>query len=136
MSVVFVVGFMAYGTRAMNAAILQLHKDLEEAAYVSGAPRWRTVLRVFFPLMMPTFAGVWIWTMLHAVRIAGTPLMLYEGEENEVLAIRIWNMWDEGKVQQVGAIGTLLLIVLLTITVLIRLASFGRGAHVQEASAN
>ena len=135
MSVAFTVGFMSYGTRAMNAAILQLHKDLEEAAYVSGAPRWRTVWRIFYPLMMPTFAGVWIWSVLHAVRQAGQPLMLYEGEENEVLAILIWNMWDEGKVEQVGAIGTLMILVLLVITVLVRMVGFGRGAHIQGSSA-
>ena len=38
----FSVLFLAYGTRAMNAAILQIHTDLEEAAEVSGAPPWRT----------------------------------------------------------------------------------------------
>lgn len=134
MSLAFTVGFVAYGTRAMNAAILQVHKDLEEAAYVSGAPRWRTVWRIFYPLMLPTFAGVWIWTMLHAVRQAGMPLMLYEGEENEVLAILIWNMWDEGKIQQVGAVGTLLILVLLMVTIIVRLLSFGRGAHIQASA--
>ncbi len=132
-SLAFTAGFVAYGTRAMNAAILQVHKDLEEAAYVSGAPKWRTVWRIFYPLMMPTFAGVWIWSMLHAVRQAGMPLILYEGEEHEVLAVLIWNMWDEGKVEQVGAVGTLLILVLLLITVMIRLVGFGRSAHIQNA---
>lgn len=131
-SLAFTVGFVAYGTRAMNAAILQVHKDLEEAAYVSGAPPWRTVWRIFYPLMLPTFAGVWIWSMLHAVRQAGKPLMLYEGEENEVLAILVWNMWDEGRIEQVGAVGTLLILVLLLITVMVRLLAFGRGAHIQN----
>ncbi len=133
MSLAFTVGFVAYGTRAMNAAILQVHKDLEEAAYVSGAARWRTVWRIFYPLMLPSFAGVWIWAMLHAVRQAGQPLMLYEGEENEVLAILIWNMWDEGKVEQVGAIGVMLILVLLLVTVLVRILGFGRGAHIQNS---
>ena len=113
MSLAFTVSFIAYGTRAMNAAILQIHKDLEEAAYVSGAPRWRTVLRIFGPLMLPTFAGVWIWSTLHAVRQAGMPLMLYQGEENKVLSIMIWNLWSDGKIQQVGAIGALLIVLLL-----------------------
>src|SRR5690242_3684130 len=48
--------------------------------------------------------------------------------------VRIWNMWDEGKVQQVGAIGTVLLFVLLSITILIGVVSFGRSAHIQEAA--
>ncbi len=133
MSIAFTVGFMAYGTRAMNAAILQVHKDLEEAAQVSGATNLRTMLRVFFPLMLPTFVGVWIWSMLHAVRQAGMPLVLYEGENNQVLAILIWNMWDQGNIEGVGAIGTLLIVSLLIITVTLRLIGFGRGAAVQHA---
>ena len=129
MSLAFTVSFIAYGTRAMNAAILQIHKDLEEAAYVSGAPRWRTVLRIFGPLMLPTFAGVWIWSTLHAVRQAGMPLMLYQGEENKVLSIMIWNLWSDGKIQQVGAIGALLIVLLLLLTVIVRLIGFGRRSN-------
>jgi iron(III) transport system permease protein len=131
-SIAFSVGFMAYGTRSMNAAILQIHKDLEEAAQVSGARQWRTMWRIFYPLMLPTFVGVWIWTMLHAVRIAGKPLILYEGAENQVLAILIWNMWDEGNIEGVGAIGALMIAGLLIITLGLRLMGFGRGAAIQK----
>ncbi len=133
MSIAFTVGFIAYGTRSMNAAILQIHKELEEAAYTSGAGRWRTLWRVFYPLMLPTFVGVWIWAMLLAIRQAGKPLVLYEGSENQVLAILIWNMWDSGEIEAVGAIGTLLILGLLVVTLGLRLMGFGRGAMVQKS---
>jgi len=132
-SLAFCVGFMAYGTRSMNAAILQIHKDLEEAAQVSGARQWRTMWRIFYPLMLPTFVGVWIWAMLHAVRQAGKPLVLYEGAENQVLAILIWNMWDEGNIEGVGAIGALMIFGLLVITLGLRMMGFGRGIAIQKA---
>ncbi len=125
-SIGFTISFLAYGTRSMNAALLQIHKELEEAAYVSGAPPWRTMWRIFVPLMMPTLVGVWIWVVLHAVRIAGMPLMLYEGPDNQVLAILIWNMWDEGYIPAVAAIGTLLMIVLLLLTLAVRFLGFRR----------
>jgi len=131
MTIAFSIGYMAYGTRAMNAAILQIHKDLEEAAHVSGAARMRTMIKVFFPLMMPTFIGVWVWAMLHVIRTAGKPLILYEGEENQVLAILMWNMWDEGYLEAVAAIGTLLMVFLLAVTLLLRFAGFGRGTRMQ-----
>ena len=127
-SIGFTISFLSYGTRSMNAALLQIHKELEEAAYVSGAPPWRTMWRVFVPLMMPTFVGVWIWVVLHAVRIAGMPLILSEGPGNQVLAILIWNMWDEGYVPAVAAIGTLLMITLLLLTLLVRIIGFRRHA--------
>ncbi len=132
-SIAFAINFMSYGTRAMNAAILQIHKDLEEAASISGAPQWRVMWRVFVPLLLPSFVGVWIWTLLHAIRIAGTPLLLYEGAENQVLAVMMWNMWDEGYVTTVGALGTMLMIFLLLLTLGLRVFGFGRGAHIQGA---
>ncbi len=123
----FTVIFLAYGTRAMNAAILQIHKDLEEAAGTSGAPPWRIMLRIFVPLMMPTFVGVWIYVVLLAIRLAGLPLILFDGPSNEVLAVLIWYMWDEGNVEAVGAIGVMLMTGLFVLTLGLRFVGFGRG---------
>ncbi len=126
----FTVNFIAYGTRSMNAAILQIHRELEEAAYTSGARPWRTTLRIFFPLMMPAFAGLWIWVALLASRIAGTPLMLAEGKENMVLSILIWQMWDWGHIGAVAAIGTLLILALLVLTITVRFLAFRRQTQI------
>jgi iron(III) transport system permease protein len=134
MTIAFTIGFLSYGTRSMNAAILQIHKELEEAAQVSGAPHWRTMWRIFYPLLLPTIVGLWIWCMLHAVRHASVPLILYDGPENRVLAVMIWRMWDEGEVGGVGAIGVLLIIALMVITLGLRMMGFGRGAKVQQVA--
>jgi len=132
--IVFTIGFMSYGTRVMNAAILQIHKDLEEAAQISGATQLRVMWRVFTPLLMPAFAGVWIWTALHAVRFAGQPLILAEGEKNELLAVTIWNLWHEGQAVMVGAIGTMLILTLLILTLLVRLGTSNRKLRPQTAT--
>jgi iron(III) transport system permease protein len=132
--IAFTIGYISYGTRVMNAAVMQIHKDLEEAAKISGAPPWRVLWRVFFPLLQPAFVGVWIWTLLHVVRSAGKPLILTSGAENEVLALVIWNMWDQGYMEAVGAIGTLLMLALFVIALVIRRFGFGRGPHIQEAT--
>jgi iron(III) transport system permease protein len=133
MTIAFTIGFLSYGTRSMNAAILQIHKELEEAAQVSGAPHWRTMWRIFYPLLLPTIVGLWIWCMLHAVRHASVPLILYDGAENRVLAVLIWRMWDEGEVGGVGVIGVLLIVALMIITLGLRMMGFGRGAKIQQA---
>ncbi|MEE8548650.1 MAG: iron ABC transporter permease [Alphaproteobacteria bacterium] len=130
-AIAFTVGFIAYGTRSMNAALLQIHKDLEEAAYVSGAVKWRVMWRIFYPLMLPSLIGVAVWTMLHAVRQASVPLILYEGERNQVLSVLIWNMWDDGQIQAVGAMGAMMILGLLLITLALRIAGFGRGKYIQ-----
>jgi iron(III) transport system permease protein len=127
-AIAFAVSFISYGTRAMNAAIIQIHRDLEEAASVSGAPMWRIMWRVFLPLMLPSFIGVWVWTMLHVVRIAGLPLVLFDGADNQVLAVFIWMAWDQGNIGIVGAIGTMLMAALFIVTLGFRFFGFGRGA--------
>lgn len=128
MVIAFTISFVAYGTRTMNAAILQIHRDLEEAALMSGASAWRTVRRVFVPLVMPSLVGLWIWAVLHAVRAAGLPLMLYQGANNQVLSITIWNMWTDGQIAQVGAVATIMILALLTLTLTLRGLGFGRSA--------
>jgi iron(III) transport system permease protein len=128
MVIAFTISFVAYGTRTMNAAILQIHRDLEEAALMSGAAWWRTVRRIFVPLVMPSLVGLWIWAVLHAVRAAGLPLMLYQGANNQVLSITIWNMWTDGQIAQVGAVATIMILLLLTFTLLLRGLGFGRSA--------
>jgi iron(III) transport system permease protein len=129
--IAFTIGYISYGTRVMNAAVMQVHKDLEEAAKISGARPWRVFWRVFLPLLQPAFVGVWIWAVLHVVRSAGKPLILTSGAENEVLAVVIWNMWDQGYMEAVGAIGTMLMLALLIITLAIRRFGFGRGPQIQ-----
>jgi iron(III) transport system permease protein len=127
MVIAFTLSFVAYGTRTMNAAILQIHRDLEDAALINGARPWRMVWRIFVPLMMPTLAGLWIWAVLHAVRVAGLPLMLYQGARNQVLSVLIWNMWTDGAIGNVGAIATMLVLALLVVTLALRAVGFGRG---------
>ena len=121
------VSFLAYGTRTMNAAILQIHKDLEEAALVSRAVPWRVLWRVFRPLVLPSFVGVWVYIVLLAVRLAGVPLILYEGRSNEVLAVLIWYLWDDGEIEAVAAMGVMLMVTLFLLVAGIRLLGFGRN---------
>lgn len=125
--IAFMISYMAFGTRTMNAAVIQIHNDLEDAAKMSGAPNWQVMWRIFCPLLLPALGGVFIWTMLHAIRAAGLPLMLADGPSNEVLAVVIWQMWDQGYVEQVGAIGTMLMAFLFVVTVGMRHLGFGRN---------
>ena len=134
--IAFIIGYMSYGTRVMNAALLQVHKDLEDAAKMSGARQWRVMWRVFCPLLLPSMVGVWIWAILHVVRAAGMPLILADGSENEVLAVVIWNMWDQGYVEAVGAFGTILILVMLAFTMGLRIFGFGRGVSMQSSTSS
>jgi iron(III) transport system permease protein len=83
--------------------------------------------RIFLPLMAPALIGVGVWSLLNASRIMGIPVLLYEGTRNQVLAVLMWNMWEQGQLQVVAALGTAMTIVLLGITLALRFFGFGKG---------
>ena len=118
--IVFTIGFLAYGARAMSSSLVQIHTDIEEAALVSGAPAWQVMRRVLLPLLLPACLGLALWTILQSIRMASQPLILLEGAKNEVLAVTIWNLWGEGQAAQVGAIGVMMIASMLLLAMLLQ----------------
>jgi ABC-type Fe3+ transport system permease subunit len=59
--------------------------------------------------------------------LAGLPLLLFDGPSNEVLAVLIWYLWDEGNVESAAAVGVMLMTVLFFLTLILRLVGFGRN---------
>jgi iron(III) transport system permease protein len=114
-----VVAYVAFGTRLMNSAIMQVHKELEQAAYVSGAGTMRTLFSITLPLLFPAFAAGWVWVAVHALRSFSIPLML-ASRENEVFAVLLWEYWDEGTASLSSALGVLMILVLIPMTLLMR----------------
>src|SRR5258705_12811973 len=111
----------------MNGAILRSHQDVKRPGSTSGARQWRVMLRIFLPLVTPALVGVWIWSLLHAARITGVPILLYEGTKSQVVAVLMWTKWQQGQLTEVAALGTTLTAFLLIVSVCVRLAGFGKG---------
>ena len=108
--------YIAFGSRTMNGALIQVHKELEEAAEVSGAT-WGRILRgIMLPLVLPAFVSGWIWVASHSLRSFSIPLML--GTRNsKVLSVIMWDLWDQGMAGPTAALGVLLIVALAVITV-------------------
>jgi iron(III) transport system permease protein len=108
--------YIAFGSRTMNAAVTQLHVELEEAGRISGA-RWATIMRrILFPLLLPAFISGWIWVASHAFRSFSIPLML-QSRESIVLSVIMWDLWNEGKAGPTAALGMLLIVALVILTI-------------------
>jgi iron(III) transport system permease protein len=115
----FVISYIAFATRLMNSAIIQIQKELEQAAYVCGATPTRTLLAITLPLIFPAFAAGWVWVAVHALRGFSIPLML-SSKNNEVFAVLLWDFWDRGLVSTAAALGVLLILVLIPMTLVMR----------------
>jgi iron(III) transport system permease protein len=115
----FVISYIAFATRLMNSAIIQIQKELEQAAYVCGATPTRTLLAITLPLIFPAFAAGWVWVAVHVLRGFSIPLML-SSKNNEVFAVMLWDYWDRGLVSTASALGVLLILVLIPLTLIMR----------------
>jgi len=115
----FIVSYIAFATRLMNSAIIQVQKELEQAAYVCGATPTRTLLAITLPLLFPAFAAGWVWVAVHVLRGFSIPLML-SSKNNEVFAVSLWEFWDRGLISTASALGVLLIAVLIPLTLIMR----------------
>lgn len=114
-----IASYIAFGTRLMNTGIAQVHKELEQAAYTSGATVTSTLFTITLPLLFPVFAAGWVWVAVHALRAFSIPLML-SSKQNEVFAVLLWEYWDEGEAPLAAALGVLLMLVLIPLTLSMR----------------
>lgn len=89
-AVALVVAVVPIAMRGLQPAILQINRELEEAARVSGAHPLRVVLQVVLPLILPSFLAGWfvvaivisgnlaIPVLLSSVHSPTVPLLVYE----------------------------------------------------------
>ena len=113
--------YLAFGTRAMNGAVVQVSKELEEAARASGAGRIRMLFRITLPLILPAFVSAWIWVVAHAMRAFSIPLLL-ASSDTELISVRLWTMWERGDAAKAAALGVMLIAVLGVVTAMSRWA--------------
>ncbi|MGE0627798.1 MAG: ABC transporter permease [Hyphomicrobiaceae bacterium] len=109
---VYVIVWLPFGTRALNSSMIQIHKELEEAAYTSGLPKVRTVHRVMLPLLRPTLLSVWIWTALLVYREMTAAVFLIS-QDNVTLPAIVWGRWTQGAPTSAAAITVLMMLALL-----------------------
>jgi iron(III) transport system permease protein len=116
-AIVYVITRISFATRAINSALLQIHKELEEAAHVSGLSEIRTSWRILVPLLRPTLMSVWIWSAILVYRELTVAVFLV-GHENITLPAVIWSYWQSGATNLAAGV-TLIMTLVLTPLVLL-----------------
>jgi iron(III) transport system permease protein len=108
--------YVSFASRATNAGVMQIHKELEEVGEASGAGRLRILWQITLPLIRPAFIAAWIWVAAHAVRAFSVPLMLAD-RDSRPLSVMLWHLWDEEQnLPAAAALGVLLIIILTILT--------------------
>src|SRR5260370_36436931 len=90
-----VTRYLAFGSRTMHGAVLQLHHDLEEAAQVGGVSWFRAFRYIVLPLLFPAIVSGWAFVALHAVPETTMALMLYS-PGSRVISLLMWDTCQSG----------------------------------------
>ena len=109
--IAYVTRFMPYGLRYNTASMLQIHKELEESAAMSGASWGTTFWRVVLPLLKPGLVAGWIYVLLLSIRELSSSILLYS-PGTEVVSIVIWELWENGQYVELSALGVLFIMAL------------------------
>jgi iron(III) transport system permease protein len=117
--IAYVTSRIAFGTRVMNAAMTQLHKELEEASYASGGSWFGTFRKITLPLLLPSLVNGWIFSAIVVAKAMGSVIMLYS-HDSIVLSVLVWELWSNGDVAATAALGVLLIFGLMGATFVAR----------------
>jgi iron(III) transport system permease protein len=108
---VYVVCWISFGTRVLNNSMIQVHRELEEAAQVGGASTFRILFKVIAPLIKPGLVYAWIWTSLSAYREL-TMAVFLSSPKSQVLSTYIWGQWHGGGLGDAAAIAIMMIAVM------------------------
>lgn len=111
---VYVVATLSYGTRMTNGALIQIHRELEEAATMSGAGPAGIMRSVLIPLLRPTLAYAWIWIALLSYRELTLPVLLAT-HRNQPLAVIVWSLVQSSSYGEGSLVAVLMLILMAPI---------------------
>ncbi|MGH7090013.1 MAG: ABC transporter permease [Stellaceae bacterium] len=127
LAIVFVVARLSYATRMTNSGLIQIHRELEEAATVAGASTGGVIARVLTPLLAPTLAYAWLWIALLVFRELTLALVLTT-RGNITLPVVVWSLWVNGSLDQAAALAALMLFAMLPVVALYWYLARRRGA--------
>jgi iron(III) transport system permease protein len=101
--------YLAYSSRTMTSALIQVHGELEEASQMARATWVRTLRRVTMPLLAPAMINVFFWVAVHAMQELSMALMLYN-PKTVVVSTMIWSMWQNGRTTDAAVLGVILIL--------------------------
>jgi iron(III) transport system permease protein len=130
MLIAYVTRFLPYGMRYSATSMLQIHKELEESAAMSGASWGMTFRRIVLPLLKPGLLAGWIYIVIVSIRELSSSILLYS-PGSEVVSIMIWELWQNGQYVELSALGVMLIVVLFIFVMFAQF--FGKKFGIAEA---
>ncbi len=118
LALAFVARFMPDTVKALSTSFLQIHKELEEAAWICGRGMLGTIRTIVLPLAKPGVVASMTLLFVLAIRELGSSLFLYTSDTT-VMAVLLLDYYEGGNTGKTAAfslVQTVILGVLLGLT--------------------
>ena len=120
MLVAYVTRFLPYGMRYVSTSMMQIHKELEESAAMSGASWSLNFRRIVLPLLKPGLLAGFVYVVIVSIRELSSSILLYS-PGTEVVSIMIWELWQNGQYVELSALGVMLIMLLFVLVMIAQL---------------
>jgi iron(III) transport system permease protein len=124
--VVYTIGWLSFGTRMINASLIQISSELVEAGQMAGGTALAIMREIVAPLLRSAFSGLWIYVALLCLREL-TLAAFVTTPKNLTLPMVAWFLWNDGSLNQGAAVAVL--VVLAVLPFLFLYVRFGRGVE-------
>lgn len=111
--------FLPYGMRTATAGLVQIDKELEEAAVMCGATWRRRLVRILVPLVLPTLVGGALYASLLSVRELSGSIMVYSAN-SRIYSVLLYDYLQGGQFGILAASGVMAVAVLLVVVLILR----------------
>jgi iron(III) transport system permease protein len=127
--IAYVIRFMPFGMRYVYAGVLQLHRELEEAASVAGAGYLTILRRIVAPLLSPAMVAGWLFIFLIANKELAIAVLL-ASPGSQVAAVAVFDLWVNGQGGELAAFGLLWTVLMTVVAVAFFLQSRRGGTDI------
>ena len=97
-----------------SAGIASIHPEMEEAVRSLGGSRLVAIRKVVAPLLKRTLVGAWVLVFVPACQELSTAIFL-TGPNTRVMSVLMLDFSEEGRLEQLSALGGILLAITLVI---------------------
>jgi iron(III) transport system permease protein len=104
----FVTLYLPHGMRFMVPGFVQVSREMEEAALMSGGTWRHAMLRVYAPLLAPSIVGGFLFIFVLSFREISTSVFLY-AQGTELFSLTLFDLWREGLFGPVSALGIVMI---------------------------
>lgn len=126
LSLAFIARFMPDTVKALSTSLMQIHRELEEAAWICGKSMLGTIRTIVLPLARPGVVAAMTLLFILAVRELGSSLFLYTSE-SMVMAVLLLDYYEGGNVGITAAFSIVQIVLLAGLIGVANLLSWTGG---------